>query len=91
MGGCPSGRNEIYIRLHVHRGRTSAQQVRRVSADSDGDNVHLLTRVDDVSEQLEVCRAFDKATRDTGAGTSTVALFKEKLQVDLSSWVTLLL
>ena len=85
MGGCPSGRNEIYIRLHVHRGRTSAQQVRRVSADSDGDNVHLLTRVDDVSEQLEVRRVFDKATRDPAAGASTVVLFKEKLQVDLAS------
>ena len=91
MDGCPSGRNEIVMRLQVNRGRTSAQQVKRVWVEPDRENMHLLTRVDDVSEQLEVCRAFDKATRDTGAGTSTVALFKEKLQVDLSSWVTLLL
>ena len=85
MDGCPSDRDEIVMRLHVNRGRSSAQQVTRVSVDSAGGNMHLLTRADDVSEQLEVRRVFDKATRDPAAGASTVVLFKEKLQVDLAS------
>ena len=33
--------------------------------------------------QCEVCQAFDKVPRDPAAGTSTVAMFNEKSQVDL--------
>ena len=51
--------------------------------DSDGDNMHLLTCVDGVSEQCEVCRASDAAPHAPIARASAVAMFNEKLQADL--------
>ena len=70
------------MKLYVNRGHASAQQLRRVSVDSDGDSMHLLTCVDEVSGQFGVCRAFGAAPHPPIAGTSTVAMFNEKLQAD---------
>ena len=47
--------------------------------------MHLLTCADEVMAQCEVCRACDKAPHVPADGTSTVAMFNEKLQVDLLS------
>ena len=44
------GPKKIIMTLHVNWGRASSRQLRRVSAGSDGDNVHLLTCVDYVPE-----------------------------------------
>ena len=45
--------------------------------------MHLLACAGEVLEQCEVCRPFDKAPRVPAAGTSTVPMFDENLQVDL--------
>ena len=50
---------------------------------SDGANAHLLTCVDEVAGQCEVCRALDGAPHAPVAETSAVAMFREKLQADL--------
>ena len=71
---------KIVVKLHLHRGHASAQQQTRVLADSDKGNMQLIACAD------EVCQAFDKAPRAPVAGTSTVAVFNEKLQVDLPFW-----
>ena len=41
-------------------GHASAKPLKRVLADSDGGDMHLLNYVDGALEQREVCRAFDK-------------------------------
>ena len=43
----------------------------------------LLRHVEEVVNQCDVCKAFDKAPHTPIAGTSAVAMFNEKLQVDL--------
>ena len=52
-----------------------------VLVDSEGDNIYLLTCVDEVSARREVSRAFEEAPHAPVAGTSTVAKFNEKSQV----------
>ena len=84
MDGYLSDPKKIIMALHVHWSHASAQQFRRVLVDPDGDNMHLATRADDVSEQREVRRASDRAPQVPIAGTSTVSLSDEKLQADLS-------
>ena len=74
---------KIAMKLHVNRGRASAQQLRRVLADSGGDNMHLPTCADGVLARREVCQAFEKAPHAPVAGTSTAAMSNEKLQVDV--------
>ena len=54
--------------------------------DAEEDNLSLLRHVEEVVNQCDVCKAFDKAPRAPIAGTSTVAMFNEKLQVDLIFW-----
>ena len=71
------------MKLYVIGGHASAQRLKRVFADSEGNNAHLLTCVDEVLAQCEVCQAFEKAPHYPAAGTSTVATFNEKLQVFL--------
>ena len=43
------------MKLHVNWGHASAQQLARALVDSAGNNAHLLTRVDEVLAQCEVC------------------------------------
>ena len=51
--------------------------------DAGKDNLPPLRHVEEVANQCDVCKAFDKAPHTPIAGTSTVAMFNEKLQVDL--------
>ena len=71
------------MKLHVNWGHASAQQLNRVSAGPDGNNLHLLTCVGEVSEQREGCRAFDKAPHAPIAGASAAAMSNEELLADL--------
>ena len=70
------------MKLHVSWGHASAHQLKRVLAESYGGNMHLITCVNEVVAQREVCRAFDKASHVPVAGTSTLAMFTAKLHVD---------
>ena len=87
LNGCQSDPKKIATKLHVSWGHGSAQQLRRV-LESDGDNLHLLTCVDEVLEQRDVCRAFDRAPNAPVARTPAVALSDENLQADLPFWAT---
>ena len=71
------------MKLRVNWGHASAQQLKRVLMDPEGDNMHLIACADEVSVRREFREAFEKAPRAPVAGTSTVVLFTEKLQVDL--------
>ena len=73
---------KIVMKSHATWGFASARQWRRALADSAGGNMHSVTCVDYVPAQREVCRAFDKASHVPVAGTSTLAMFTEKLHVD---------
>ena len=73
----------IVAKPHLDWGRGSAQQLRQVLVDSDGDNMHLTTCADAVLEHCEVCRVLDKAPHDSAAGTFAVAMFSEELLADL--------
>ena len=74
---------KIVTTLRVNRGHAPAQQLKRVVADSEKGNMHLLTCVDEVCARREVCQAFEKAPHAPAGGTSTVAMFNERLQVGL--------
>ena len=63
MDGRQSGLREITMELHVNWGHASARQLGRVLVDSEGGNMHVATRADEVLEQYEVRRAFDKVPR----------------------------
>ena len=69
---------KINIKLHPNWGHASAQQPNRISGDSDWDYIHLVTCVDEVSEQCEVRRTFDKAPHVPVAGASAALVFHEK-------------
>ena len=81
--GFLAGPKKIAMRLNANRGRASAHQLKRASADSDEGNLHLLSCVDEVSEQCDVCQDFDNAPLVPIAGASTFAMFNGKLWVDL--------
>ena len=74
---------EIVMRLHANWGHASAQQLKRGSAGSGGDNMHLLTCVDVVLEQCEVRMASAKTPDVPIAGASTPSMIPEKFQADL--------
>ena len=82
MDGCWSG-PKIIARLRANRGHASGQQLRRVLVDTDGGIMHLLTSVDEILGQCEVCRTFDKAPRAPVAGAPTAPMFIERLLADL--------
>ena len=71
------------MKLHVNWGHASAQQLKRVLADSVWNNMDLVGCVDEVMAQCEGRQASDKAPHVPEAGTSTVAMFNGKLQADL--------
>ena len=74
---------KISMKLHVNWGHASAQQLRRELVDSGEGNANFPTCVDGELAQCEFCRASVKAQHIPAAGTSTVAIVKEKLQADL--------
>ena len=74
---------KIAMTLHVGWGRASAQLLKRVLVDSEGKNMHLRPRADEVLSQPEICQVFEEAPHIPAAGTSTVAMLNEILQADL--------
>ena len=82
-GDSISDPEQIITKLHANWGHASANQLKRELVDSDGGMSHLANRADEVLENCDVCRAFDKAPRVPIAGTSAVSMFNEKVQVDL--------
>ena len=73
---------EIAMLLHANWGHASAHQLQRVLVDSDGDQMHLPTYVDEVSEQCEVRRTFENAPHLPVAATSSESAFHENIQAD---------
>ena len=71
------------MKLHVNWGHASTQQMKRVLADSEGGNLHLVASANEELAQREVCQAFDRAPHVPAAGTSIVAMLSEKLLADL--------
>ena len=51
--------------------------------DAEGDTQALIQHVDEVASQCDTCKAFEKAPHIPIAGTSTVSMFNERLQMDL--------
>ena len=80
--GTLSDPTEIVMRLHVNRGSAPAQQIERVSVGSDGGNLHLHRRVDEVPEHGDVCGASDSAPHVPIAGTSAVSMISGDLHID---------
>ena len=54
------------MKLHVCWGHTSAQQLKRVLVDSEGNNMHLVPCVDEVLARCEVPDLRDGATCSGG-------------------------
>ena len=79
-GSCP---RKIATKLHASRGHASAQRLKRAPVDSDGNNMHLPTCVDEVLTQCDVCQAFEKAPDAPVARTSTVAASNANLRVGI--------
>ena len=70
---------KIVMNLRVNRGHASAQQLKQVSVDPDGDNTHAPTSVYEVMAQREVCGALDKAPNVPPRNPCLI----KKMQVDL--------
>ena len=68
-------------------GHASAQQLKRATAEAEGEAGGLIPSVDDVVRECEICRGFDVAPAIPVAGASSVASFNEQLRVDLLFWV----
>ena len=66
---------QIIMKLRVIWGNAEAQQLKRVSVDSDGETMGLL-------HQCDVYRTFDKAPHLAIAGASQVSSFNKELQAD---------
>ena len=71
------------MKLHINWSHASATQVKRVLVDAEGDTQCLLQHVDGVVSQCDTCKPFEKAPHIPIAGTSTVSMFNERLQMDL--------
>ena len=59
-----------------------AYQLKRVSAEPDGETPGLANYTDEALEEREICCVFDEATQIPIAGTSTAPAFHGKLQMD---------
>ena len=79
---CLSKPKKISVKLHLNRSHSSARQLRRVSVNPDGDDVHLVTHAGGVLGQCEVRRSFDDSPHVSSAGAATASMFIEKLRVD---------
>ena len=81
MEGCLPDPERIIMQAHVDWGRASAQQLKRVSVDSDGGNMHSVNYADEAFGRCDIYRDPEKAPQAPIAGTSTVSMFNGKLQV----------
>ena len=75
---------KIIMKLRVSWGRASANQLMRVLKYPESGNSHSVNFVGEGPEHCAVCKAFEKAPHVPIAGTSTVSMFNEKVQVDLA-------
>ena len=74
---------KVIMELYVNRGHRSAQQLKRVLVNSDGEDMHSATYVDEASGHCEDCRGSDGAPHVPIARTSAVSMSIEISQVDL--------
>ena len=74
---------KIITKLHINGGHASATRIKRALVDAEGDRQALIQHVDEVVSQCETCQAFAEAPHLPIAGTSQVAMFNERLQMDL--------
>ena len=70
---------KMEMKLHVNWGHGSTQQPQRGLVDADGETVGLVSSVDEVMQQRDVCRAFDEAPYLPIAATSSASSFSEEL------------
>ena len=82
-GGSLTDPMKLIIKLHVNRGHASAQQLKRVSAYSGGDNMYIRTYANEVAEQCEVFRSSAQTPHVPVAGPPTASMFSEKSKEDL--------
>ena len=78
-----AGTQKIHIEVRAHWGHSSAPQTGRELVDSDGEAMGLISFVDEVPHQCDICRAFEQAPYLPIAGTLTASSFNAKLQVGL--------
>ena len=81
--GALSDPKKIIMKSPANWGRASAQQIKRILADSELDNSRLPQHVDEVLGHCDARRAFGRAPHVLTAGTSAISIFNEKLQLDL--------
>ena len=84
--GCLSGPKESITKLHLNWGHASAQQLKRAPAASDGDDMHLVNHADEVLEQRDVCRAFDKAPTAPITGNCKLTNCSRMISLPCTSW-----
>ena len=82
MNGCFPDPEKIVMNFNVNSDHASAQQLTRVLVDLDEEQMHLSNFADGATEHSDVRCAFDEAPHVPIAGTSTVSIFNENLQVD---------
>ena len=73
----------IATKIHVRWGHAAAQQLKRVLFDWESNNSRLITCVYEVFPRREFRQAFEKVPHALAAGTPTVAMSNEELQVGL--------
>ena len=79
---CLSGTKEIIVKLHVNWGHAAARRLKRLVEYSVGENMGLLSFVDEVLQHSDACRALERAPHLPNAGTSQVSPFYEQIRVD---------
>ena len=75
---------EIIMRPRVSWGHASANQLKSVLVNSDGESMHSAHYAVEALETRDICRASDKAPCIRIAGTSRVSTPNAELQVDPS-------
>ena len=83
MASSLSDPNKSFTGAHVNWGRASAHQMKRVSADSDWESMHMVNFADDVSAQFELCRVSDEVPHFPISGTWTAPASSGKCRMDL--------
>ena len=75
----PPNLKKVVARLRVNWGHASAQQFKRVPADSDQGNLHLSNCVDAALARCDVCGALNKAPHTPITGTLSISTIGGKL------------
>ena len=78
--GALSDPNKIFTKSRENWGHASAQQIKRVSVESEGGNLHLSHHVGEELEDCDLRQAVDRAPHVPTDGTSLAFMFNEKLR-----------